>query len=225
MMRERERESKGESKQSRLPSKISSQDQDRRGKENLIRIFFFFSNPVSVSSPSRYLVGIHDPETSTITLKAAPLLKVSRSVKALASEPTARKTATGNMFEDRRALGEAFGNRKQKQNARNQDKMRVNLSEDKGAESEAIMNHVMGEIAEATKGMQGASEYQNDSKCSENFLSTVLMGVVTDLESRASLFFQLSKQAKSKPLQMLEGAFPNPTCKPNLLKMPILSLI
>lgn len=92
-------------------------------------------------------------------MKAAPLLKVSRSVKALASEPTVRKTATGNMFEDRRALGEAFGNKKQKQNARNQDKMKVNLSEDKGVESEAIMNHVMGEIAEATKGMQGAGEY------------------------------------------------------------------
>lgn len=79
-----------------------------------------------------YMIGIYDPSSSTVTLKALSAFQVSRSIKAnssLSSISSTKKFADYQaMTSARRDLGEAFGNRKQKNNAKNQDKMKVDTN-------------------------------------------------------------------------------------------------
>ncbi|PWN40225.1 hypothetical protein IE81DRAFT_235718 [Ceraceosorus guamensis] len=81
-----------------------------------------------------FLVGIYDPATSTVTLRVAPAFVVRRRIKALAEQSLAISSVLdGDGAQDyaarmlaRRDLGEAFGNRKTKLKARNDDRMKVN---------------------------------------------------------------------------------------------------
>lgn len=91
--------------------------------------FEFGSSAENRGYTGEYMVGIYDPSSSTVTLKALPAFQVSRSIKAnssLSSISSTKKFADYQaMTSARRDLGEAFGNRKQKNNAKNQDKMKV----------------------------------------------------------------------------------------------------
>lgn len=79
-------------------------------------------------------MGIYDPVTSTVTLRAAPAFTVRRRIKALAEQSLAISSVLdGEGAQDyaarvlaKRDLGEAFGNRKTKIKARNDDRMKVN---------------------------------------------------------------------------------------------------
>lgn len=103
------------------------------------------------------MVGIHDRETSTLTLVSAPFLQVSRTLKKDALGSSSRTSvSTGNMMQDRRSLGEMFGNRKQKQNARNQDRMKVQVFEEDGLDT--TIGHVVKGIDKATEGTRDAGE-------------------------------------------------------------------
>lgn len=89
--------------------------------------------PVDIRRETRgytgdYMVGEYDPERKSVTLRKAPLLTLNRSVKALAGLSAMASERGDGEFDytkARRDLGEAFGNKKQKQAARNMDRMRV----------------------------------------------------------------------------------------------------
>ncbi|KAJ1022574.1 hypothetical protein NDA16_003563 [Ustilago loliicola] len=91
--------------------------------------FEFGSSSEARGYTGEYMVGIYDPSSSSVTLRAVPTFQVARSIKANSSLSSISSTRTfadyNEMTLARRALGDAFGNRKQKANARNQDRMKV----------------------------------------------------------------------------------------------------
>ena len=92
-----------------------------------------------------YLIGAYDKEKKQVTFRVAPLFTLNRSVKSLAhlSASATEHGARDNMdyTRARRDLGEAFGNKKQKQAARNLDRMKVNTENMDG-----ILEHVASGI-------------------------------------------------------------------------------
>lgn len=88
------------------------------------------------------MLGVYDPEKQAVTLRAVPVFTLGRSVKALAQlSATAIERGTGdtlNYTQARRNLGEAFGNKRQKQTARNLDRMKVRTDN---------MDHVLADVA------------------------------------------------------------------------------
>lgn len=78
-----------------------------------------------------YMVGVYDPDKSTVTLRAAPVFTLTRSIKALSNSSLDISSHTRDWQERllaRRGLGETFGNRKTKLKARNEDRMKVDTS-------------------------------------------------------------------------------------------------
>ncbi|MCO5589773.1 hypothetical protein L7F22_043742 [Adiantum nelumboides] len=78
-----------------------------------------------------YLVGIYDPEERTVTLRAAPMFQLRRSVKSLSNLSINGSSGLSDWQKRvvaRRDLGEAFGNRKTKAKARAEDRMKVDTS-------------------------------------------------------------------------------------------------
>ncbi|PWN33795.1 uncharacterized protein FA14DRAFT_185336 [Meira miltonrushii] len=78
-----------------------------------------------------YLVGIYDPEERTVTLRAAPMFNLRRSVKSLSNLSINGSSGLSDWQKRvvaRRDLGEAFGNRKTKAKARAEDRMKVDTS-------------------------------------------------------------------------------------------------
>ena len=94
-----------------------------------------------------YLLGVYNPETQKVTLRAVPMFTLTRSVKALANlSSMAVDRGMCDAFDyvkARRDLGEAFGNKKQKQSARNMDRMKVNTEN-----MDSILEHVATGIDE-----------------------------------------------------------------------------
>lgn len=107
------------------------------------------------------MVGFYDPSTSMVTLRAAPLFTLTRTIKSLnslsidaqsqASDWAARKLA-------RRGLGEAFGNRKTKTKARNEDRMKVDTTNMK-----AVIDTMRSDIEENTKGMANLDSIKEEA--------------------------------------------------------------
>lgn len=77
------------------------------------------------------MIGLFDPKERTVTLRQAPLFTLRRSIKSLNSLSIGGQQAFTDWQERvraRRGLGEAFGNRKTKAKARNEDRMKVDTS-------------------------------------------------------------------------------------------------
>lgn len=117
--------------------------------------------PVEVRRETRgytgdYMIGEYDAENNTVTLRKAPLFTMGRSVKALAGL-SAMATQTGESAVDygkaRRDLGEAFGNKKQKQAARNMDRMRV-----KTDNMDGVLSQVATDIDESSANLPSEGE-------------------------------------------------------------------
>ncbi|GAC93694.1 hypothetical protein PHSY_001259 [Pseudozyma hubeiensis SY62] len=104
-----------------------------------------------------YMVGVYDPSSSSVTLRAVPTFQVARSIKANSSLSSISSTRTfadyGAMTAARRALGDAFGNRKQKANARNQDRMKVDT-----ANMEVILDDFTGGIQDNLASLPSLDE-------------------------------------------------------------------
>lgn len=119
--------------------------------------FEFGSNPESRGYTGEYMVGVYDPSSSSVTLRAVPTFQVARSIKANSSLSSISSTKTfadyNEMTLARRALGEAFGNRKQKANARNQDRMKVDT-----ANMEVILDDFTGGIQENLASLPSLDE-------------------------------------------------------------------
>ncbi|WFD30882.1 DNA-directed RNA polymerase I subunit rpa49 [Malassezia sp. CBS 17886] len=106
-----------------------------------------------------YLLGVYDKRTNQVTLRVVPAFTLSRSVKALASvSAMAAERGTGDALDytqARRDLGEAFGNKKQKQAARNMDRMKVNTEN-----MDSVLEHVATHIDESTVGLPSEAELE-----------------------------------------------------------------
>ncbi|TKY84665.1 hypothetical protein EX895_006567 [Sporisorium graminicola] len=119
--------------------------------------FEFGSSSEARGYSGEYMVGIYDPSSSSVTLRAVPTFQVVRSIKANSSLSSISSTRTfadyGAMTAARRALGDAFGNRKQKANARNQDRMKVDT-----ANMEVILDDFTGGIQENLASLPSLDE-------------------------------------------------------------------
>ena len=119
--------------------------------------FEFGSSSEARGYTGEYMVGVYDPSSSTVTLRAVPTFQVARSIKANSSLSSISSTRTfadyNEMTLARRALGEAFGNRKQKANARNQDRMKVDT-----ANMEVILDDFTGGIQDNLASLPSLDE-------------------------------------------------------------------
>ncbi|UZJ57255.1 hypothetical protein CBS101457_006575 [Exobasidium rhododendri] len=98
-----------------------------------------------------YMVGVYDPSEATVTLRAAPMFTLGRSIKSLQFSSLEASSGTRDWQERvlaRRGLGETFGNRKTKIKARNEDRMKVDTSN-----MEEVINTMQEGIEEATQSM------------------------------------------------------------------------
>jgi len=99
----------------------------------------------------RYLPGLYDPETNTLTLTPAPLYLMSHRAKRLKMAPL----SSGNTAEaqalwrtQRNDLGEAFGTRKAKSQIKAQERGKVNAAAMEGVKSHLMDSIVVNEEAE-----------------------------------------------------------------------------
>lgn len=104
-----------------------------------------------------YLLGVYDPASKSVTLRKVPMFTLNRSVKALANlSSMATDRGRDDHFDytkARRDLGEAFGNKKQKQAARNMDRMKVNTEH-----MDNILEHVALGIDESSASLPSEVE-------------------------------------------------------------------
>ncbi|WFD26021.1 DNA-directed RNA polymerase I subunit rpa49 [Malassezia nana] len=104
-----------------------------------------------------YLLGVYDPAEKSVTLRKVPMFTLNRSVKALSNLSTmATERGQKDAFDytkARRDLGEAFGNKKQKQAARNMDRMKVNTEN-----MDNILEHVALGIDESSASLPTEGE-------------------------------------------------------------------
>ncbi|EST09611.1 RNA polymerase I associated factor, A49-like protein [Kalmanozyma brasiliensis GHG001] len=119
--------------------------------------FEFGSSSEARGYTGHYMVGVYDPSSSSVTLRAVPTFQVARSIKANSSLSSISSKRTfadyGEMTAARRALGDAFGNRKQKANARNQDRMKVDT-----ANMEVILDDFTGGIQDNLASLPSLDE-------------------------------------------------------------------
>ncbi|KAK0545243.1 DNA-directed RNA polymerase I subunit rpa49 [Tilletia horrida] len=90
--------------------------------------------PADKGYSGQYLVGVHDPETSTITLHRAPLFTMTRVITNLQNLASIKADTLGQSADwnarvaARRDLGDVFGTRKAKASVRAQDRLKVDAS-------------------------------------------------------------------------------------------------
>lgn len=104
-----------------------------------------------------YMLGVYNKDTKQVTLRAVPVFTLNRTVKALAeTNAMAIERGTEPGFDytrARRDLGDTFGNKKQKQAARNMDRMKVNTQNMDG-----VLEHVASGIGESMVNMPSEAE-------------------------------------------------------------------
>lgn len=111
-----------------------------------------------------YMVGVYDPDKSTVTLRAAPVFTLTRSIKALSNtslDISSHKRDWQERLLARRGLGETFGNRKTKLKARNEDRMKVDTSN-----MLDIMSTMQEGIEEATFNMPTEEDMRDEADLS-----------------------------------------------------------
>ncbi|OAD73903.1 hypothetical protein PHYBLDRAFT_112418, partial [Phycomyces blakesleeanus NRRL 1555(-)] len=93
-----------------------------------------------------YIVGVYSKKDNSLTVTPAPVIRMTRTVKALSNENISTKTASNAFGAARAALGLAFGTSKAQQDLRNEERNKV-----EGEELESMMDIMHNEISKATK--------------------------------------------------------------------------
>lgn len=107
---------------------------------------------ISVAGASRYMIGVRNPRTNTLTLHAAPLHTVTptiKSFKRLASDSSASEAAL--IMQQRAALGSTFGTKKAIKQLRAQERNKLNET------SFGVGGHVAGLQTHLTESIHAAS--------------------------------------------------------------------
>lgn len=83
---------------------------------------------------SRYLIGVYDKFTGTVTFRKAPLVRVNPVIKSLKDSQGVpdRVDLENQIYKARNELGEAFGNKKRKAQIRADERNRINMDAVKG---------------------------------------------------------------------------------------------
>ncbi|KAK0533971.1 DNA-directed RNA polymerase I subunit rpa49 [Tilletia horrida] len=90
--------------------------------------------PADKGYSGQYLIGVHDPQTNTITLHRAPLFTMTRLISSLQNLNAIKADTLGQSADwsarvaARRDLGDVFGTRKAKATVRAQDRLKVDAS-------------------------------------------------------------------------------------------------
>ncbi|KIY47633.1 RNA polymerase I associated factor, A49-like protein [Fistulina hepatica ATCC 64428] len=115
----------------------------------------FESTSALAGQGCQYLVALHNPETSSVTIYPTPIspVLVRHTVKALKSIPTMAAPTTAVYREARNALGDTFGTKKAKAAIRAEERNRVDVSA-----MEGVMSHVMDGIDKDANGLLNKEE-------------------------------------------------------------------
>ncbi|KAI9020845.1 RNA polymerase I associated factor, A49-like protein [Phycomyces nitens] len=105
----------------------------------------------------KYLVGVYSKKDNSLTVTPAPVLRMSRSVKALTNENKSTTTNSNAFGAARAALGLAFGTSKAQQDLRNEERNKV-----VGEELESMMDIMHTEISKATKNVPTQKSLQKE---------------------------------------------------------------
>lgn len=139
----------------------------------LVTRFSTFVSKLSVSVPNahrsrsfRYLLGVHDPTTNTLTLHSAPLHSLSPSVKSL-KQLTAPAPAGSLMSVQRAALGAAFGTKKaiRALNAQARNKL-DNESYGTGSLSTSLQSHLQSSITASASSLPTSAAIEHAANLS-----------------------------------------------------------
>ncbi|KAJ1730019.1 DNA-directed RNA polymerase I subunit rpa49 [Coemansia biformis] len=81
-----------------------------------------------VAGGCKYLVGVYDKATDTVTFRAAPVVRVGTAIKSLKGvRGAADRDISGQLLQARNELGEAFGNKKRKAQIRAEERNRIDM--------------------------------------------------------------------------------------------------
>ncbi|KAJ1793984.1 DNA-directed RNA polymerase I subunit rpa49 [Coemansia sp. RSA 2399] len=81
----------------------------------------------------KYLVGVYDKNTDTVTFRKAPYVRVNSAIKSLKdSAGVVEQNHANRIIEARNELGEAFGNKKRKAQIRAEERNKINMDSVKG---------------------------------------------------------------------------------------------
>jgi DNA-directed RNA polymerase I subunit RPA49 len=128
-------------------------------------MFLRFHEIVLQKTYNRYLPGLYDPETNTLTLTPAPLYLMSHRAKRLKMAPlssTATPDASAEWRIKRNDLGEAFGTRKAKSQIKAQERGKVNA-----AAMEGVKDHLMESIVTSDE-TEGESSPTIAMRCTDD---------------------------------------------------------
>ncbi|KAI8323044.1 RNA polymerase I associated factor, A49-like protein [Martensiomyces pterosporus] len=92
-----------------------------------------FEDDKALYTGCKYLVGVYDKETDTVTFRRAPLVRVNTVIKSLKdSRGVADHDIGSHVMQARNELGEAFGNKKRKAQIRAEERNKINMDTVKG---------------------------------------------------------------------------------------------
>ncbi|KAJ1667033.1 DNA-directed RNA polymerase I subunit rpa49 [Coemansia sp. RSA 1813] len=81
----------------------------------------------------KYLVGVYDKKTDTVTFRKAPYVRVNSAIKSLKdSTGVVERNMSNRIIQARNELGEAFGNKKRKAQIRAEERNKINMDTVKG---------------------------------------------------------------------------------------------
>ncbi|KAJ2158686.1 DNA-directed RNA polymerase I subunit rpa49 [Coemansia sp. RSA 552] len=79
-------------------------------------------------SGCRYLVGVYDKATDTVTFRRAPYVRVNSAIKSLkGSQGVPDRDMSDQILQARNELGQAFGSKKRKAQIRAEERNRINM--------------------------------------------------------------------------------------------------
>jgi DNA-directed RNA polymerase I subunit RPA49 len=101
----------------------------------------------------RYLLGVHDPSTNTLTLSPSPTYLLAHQVKRLKGLNPLKADEAATRIEDRNKLGEAFGTKKAKSRIKTVERNKTDT-----AGMEHMRTHLEESIQEGAKDLPSMGE-------------------------------------------------------------------
>ncbi|KAJ1646369.1 DNA-directed RNA polymerase I subunit rpa49 [Coemansia asiatica] len=115
-----------------------------------------------LSMGSKYLVGVYDKATNTVTFRQAPIVEVRTVIKSLKGAKGVHDRVIGDkVVQARNELGEAFGNKKAKAQIRAEVRNKINMDAVKGD-----MDVIEASIGERVSSMPSNKDLADDADLS-----------------------------------------------------------
>ena len=132
------------------------------------------SSPLSRSAPgpsgspfsarNRYMLGVHNPRTNTLTLHSAPLHSFTPVIKSLKGATAASDPAAALYTAQRAALGSAFGTKKAQAQQRAQERNKLSMSSfGTDAAVAGLQSHLQQTIQAQSGSLPSAKDIEDDA--------------------------------------------------------------